>query len=49
MFKVVVEELEYKHCEKCGVHRKHEAFKVKGKNRKAVADVDKISKTICAH
>jgi hypothetical protein len=35
MFKVMVEEVAYKPCAKCGVHRKPEAFKVKGKNRKA--------------
>jgi hypothetical protein len=38
MFKVKVEEISYKLCQKCGVHRKPEAFKVKGKNRKACSN-----------
>jgi hypothetical protein len=34
MVKVMLNEETYKLCEKCGVHRKPGAFKVKGKKRK---------------
>lgn len=35
MFKVMVEKVEYKLCEKCGVHRNPVSFTVKGKKRKS--------------
>lgn len=35
MVKIIVEDVAYKLCEKCGTHRKPESFKVKGRNRKA--------------
>jgi hypothetical protein len=34
MFKVLVEKVEYKLCEKCRVHRKPDAFQVKRQKRK---------------
>lgn len=34
MFKVKVENVAYKLCEKCGVHRKPQSFKVKKQKRK---------------
>jgi tRNA(Ile)-lysidine synthase TilS/MesJ len=33
--KVVIEQVEYKLCEKCGVYRKPQSFKVKKQKRKS--------------
>jgi hypothetical protein len=38
MFKVMVEKVEYKLCEKCGVHRKPSAFRVKKQKRKSCSN-----------
>jgi positive regulator of sigma E activity len=38
MFKVKVEEVTYKLCEKCGVHRKPGSFRVKKQKRKSCSN-----------
>jgi hypothetical protein len=35
MVKIMVDKVNYKLCEKCGVYRKPVSFQVKGKKRKA--------------
>jgi hypothetical protein len=38
MLKIMVEKVEYKQCDKCGVFRKPLSFKVKKQNRKSCSD-----------